>query len=210
MTYATLAQVKNALSIGTADTADDASLTLALAGAVVDVTAHCDRDFTIASGTPTARVFALDPRHDGARVADLLYVHDFTAATLIETDNDLDGTYETAWTAGDWQPEPLNGIRNGLAVAYSEVRAVGSRRFPIHARAATRITADWGWASVPDAVTQATIQWSMRLFKRLQSPLGMAGGPDTGYIYVARKIDPEIADLLTGYRKGHSAVGGIG
>jgi hypothetical protein len=41
----------------------------------------------------------------------------------------------------------------------------------------------------------------MRLFKRLDSPLGVAGFGDLGVMRVSRGLDPDVAQLIEGYRR---------
>jgi len=50
-------------------------------------------------------------------------------------------------------------------------------------------------------VTQATILQSSRIFTRLQSPLGVAGFGDMGIMRVSRGLDPDVAQLIEGYRR---------
>lgn len=202
MTYATLAQVKAAMSIGTADTVDDTQLTAALAAAEQMIDGYCGRSFAPAGTAATQRVYA-------ASDARVVYIDDATAVTAVETDEALDGTYSTSWQSGDWQVEPLNGRNGALAVPFDRIRAVGDYAFPVAHRAAVRITATWGWAAVPDVVAQATIQATLRLWKRLDTPLGFGGGPDTGLLYVSRQLDADVARLLAPYRVGTVAAFGL-
>ena len=53
---------------------------------------------------------------------------------------------------------------------------------------------------VEAAVKQATVIQSSRLFKRLDSPLGVAGFGDLGAIRVGRYLDPDVEQLLMPYR----------
>jgi len=203
MTYATTAQVKAALALGVSDTTDDAQIAAALAAAEQMVEGYCGRSFTVAGTAATARVYATP-------AADLVFIDDCTAITLVETDPSADDSWDGGpWTSSDWQAEPLNGLSGGRSVPYDCVRAVGDYYFPPANRACVRVTATWGWAAVPDAVEQATIQTAIRLWKRLDTPLGFGGGPDTGLLYVSRQIDGDVAQLLQPYRKGTMAVGGI-
>jgi hypothetical protein len=202
MTYATTAQVKAALAIGTADTADDTQIAAALAAAEQMIDGYCGRSFGTAGTATTSRVYA-------AEVPDLVFIDDATTVTLVETDPQVNGTWTTAWTATDWQAEPLNNRDGGRTVPYTRLAAVGSYAFPVDRKACVRVTGTWGWAAVPDAVEQAAIQTAIRLWKRLDTPLGFGGGPDTGLLYVSRQIDGDVAQLLAPYRLGTNAVGGI-
>lgn len=200
MTYATLAQVKAAAGI--ADAVDDTQIAAALAAAEEAIDGYCGRSFATAGTAATARVYS-------AGSADLIYVDDATSITLVETDTDLDGTWATTWATSDWQAEPLNGRVGAVEFSYSRIRAVGEYCFPVTARAAVRVTAAWGWAGVPDAVTQATIQTAIRYWKRFDTPLGFGGGPDTGLLYVSRQVDGDVAAMLMPYRHHTSITGAI-
>lgn len=202
MAYATLTQVKAAMSIGTADTADDVQITAALGAAEALIDGYCGRSFGTAGTAATTRVYAATDNY-------VLTIDDATTITLVETDPDFDGTWTEQWATTDWQAEPLNGRDGALSVPYYRLRAIGNYWFPDVPRAAVRVTAKWGWAAVPSAVEQATIQTAVRLFKRLDTPLGFGGGPDTGLLYVSRQIDGDVAQLLQPYRMGGYAFGGV-
>jgi hypothetical protein len=59
----------------------------------------------------------------------------------------------------------------------------------------------FGWPSVPIAIKQATIIQASRIFKRLDSPLGVAGFGDLGAIRVTRDLDPDVAQLVMPYKR---------
>jgi len=202
MAYATLTQVKAAMSLGTADTSDDVQLTAALGAAEQLIDGYCDRSFGTAGTALETRVYATDDYC-------LTYIDDATSITAVETDSSADGSWATSWASSDWQAEPLNGRAGGVALPYDRVRAIGDYTFPCGRQAMVRVTATWGWSSVPAAVTQATIQATIRLWKRLDTPLGYGGGDTTGLLYVSRQIDGDVAQLLSPYRKGTSSIGGI-
>ena len=58
-------------------------------------------------------------------------------------------------------------------------------------------------------VEQATIQHAIRTWKKLDAPLGFAGGPETGLLYVSRKIDGDVAQMLAPYRRVGFGVLGV-
>ena len=64
-----------------------------------------------------------------------------------------------------------------------------------------KVTAVFGWPNIPVTVTQATILQSSRIFSRLQSPLGVAGFGDMGIMRVSRGLDPDVVQLVEGYRR---------
>lgn len=202
MSYATLAQVKASLGIGTADTASDTLLNAALAAAEDMIDGYAGRSFGTAGTAATTRVYA-------TTVADLVFIDDATAITLVETDPGLDGTWQDQWASNDWQAEPLNGLVGGRVRPYTSLRAVGDYLFPITHEATVRVTARWGWAAVPSQITQATILQAARLFKRADSPLGVAGFGDMGAVRVSRYLDPDVELLVAPFRTGSNAAGGI-
>jgi hypothetical protein len=104
------------------------------------------------------------------------------------------------------QLEPLNGVLDGLTWSYDKLRAIGDYLFPtVNAnfgeQALVQVTAKWGWAAVPEPITQACIIQSSRIFKRYDSPLGVAGFGDLGAIRVSRFLDPDMAQLVEPYRR---------
>jgi hypothetical protein len=197
MTYATLDDVKVALGIS--DYQDDARIEVALQSAEEMVNAYCERTFDTAGTAATSRVYAASDYYH-------LSIDDCTSITLVESDLAGSGVW-TAWATSDWQAEPLNGLQGGRSVPYNGLRSVGNYWVPESAEALVRVTATWGWAVTPQSVATATRLQASRLFKRADSPLGIAGGPDTGYLYLARQMDPDVQMLLAPYRRG--GIGGI-
>jgi hypothetical protein len=68
-------------------------------------------------------------------------------------------------------------------------------------RATVRVEGTFGWDAVPDAIREATILQSSRLYTRLDSPLGVAGFGDMGAMRVSFKGDPDVAMLLAPFRR---------
>jgi hypothetical protein len=197
--YATRNQTKAALRIGTADTIDDDLIDNCVGAASRLIDGYCNRRFW-QSGTAEARVFQAE---------DSFYcsIDDIagTAITL-KTSSFADGNFDVTWTRSDYQLEPLNGNLDGLTWSYDKIRAVGDYLFPtVNAnygeQALVQVTAVFGWPSVPEPVTQATIIQASRIFKRYDSPLGVAGFGDLGAIRVSRFLDPDMAQLVEPYRR---------
>jgi hypothetical protein len=197
--YATRNQVKAALRIGTADTIDDDLIDNCVGAASRLIDGYCNRRFW-QSGTAEARVFQAE---------DSFYcsIDDIagTAVTL-KTSSFADGNFDVTWTASDYQLEPLNGNLDGLTWSYDKIRAVGDYLFPtVNAnygeQALVQVTAIFGWPAIPEPVTQATIIQASRIFKRYDSPLGVAGFGDLGAIRVSRYLDPDMAQLVEPYRR---------
>ena len=202
--YASLNDLKTALRIQ--DGVDDSLLELALESASRMVDEYTMRSFYNA-GTAT-RVFT--PISD-----DVCHIDDAISISNIAVSTLLNKTYNQTWANEDYQAEPLNGVSDGLTGwPITRLRAIGNYEFPNDETqyryegrygqedvATVSVTAVWGWSAVPTAVKQATIIQAMRIFKRLDSPLGVISSPDTGYFRVSNRIDPDVAMLLNSYRK---------
>jgi hypothetical protein len=110
--------------------------------------------------------------------------------------------FDQTWTATDYQLEPLNGRADGLTGwPATRIRAVGDYVFGTNiGEASVKVTGTWGWTAAPVAVKQATIIQASRIFKRLDSPLGVLSAPDLGYIRVGTRLDPDVQQLVEPYR----------
>jgi hypothetical protein len=202
--YASLNDLKSALRIQ--DGVDDTLLELALESASRMVDEYTMRNFYNA-GTAT-RVFT--PISD-----EVCQIDDAVSISSVAVSTMLNKTFDQTWAVGDYQEEPLNGVSDGLpGWPITRLRAIGNYEFPNDETqyryegrygqedvATVQVTGVWGWSAVPTAVKQATIIQAMRIFKRLDSPLGVISSPDTGYFRVSNRIDPDVAMLLNSYRK---------
>ncbi len=64
-----------------------------------------------------------------------------------------------------------------------------------------QVTGLTGWTAVPTSVKQATVITAARIFKRLDSPLGVAGFGDMGVMRVGRGLDPDVQQLVQDFRR---------
>ena len=197
--YATKNQIKAALRIGTADNIDDDLIDNCAGAASRLIDGFCNRKFW-AVGSATARVFQAEDSF-------FCSIDDISGTAItLQTSTNADGVFDTTWSPTDWQLEPLNGDLDGIAWAYDKIRAIGDYLFPTvnanyGSQALVKVTANFGWPAIPEPVTQATIIQASRLFKRYDSPLGVAGFGDMGAIRVSRALDPDVAQLVEPYRR---------
>jgi len=188
--YCTLAEIKASARI--TDSVDDTLLELAVESASRMVDSYTQRYFYTA-GTAT-RLFAPQDSYV-AEIDDLI-----TLTTLQTSDGD---DFGTTWAAKDYQLEPLNGIVDGLTNHPStRIRAVDDYLFDVlDGEATVRVVGVWGWSAVPTAVKQATVIQAARIFKRNDSPLGIAGFGEQGAVRVGVQLDPDVKHLIDVYRK---------
>lgn len=192
-TLCTRTDIKTALGIN--DSVDDARIDMALESATELIQHHCARQFLVDS-TASSRLFvASDPW--------LVHVDDVstTTALVVATDDEGNGQYTTTWSASDYQLEPLNGLVNGMVRPRNTVRATGERTFPIDAeRATVKVTALWGWPSIPDAVRQAAVIQTISIFRAVDAPFGATPFAETGILRLRSALHPTAASLLSDYK----------
>ena len=189
--YASTAEIKAALKIQ--DSVDDALISMAGSAASELIDGYCNRSFGTATAT---RVFA--PYNNTVVEIDDLA----GTAITVQTSTNADNVWDQTWDTTDYQLEPLNGVSDGLSWPYTRIRAIDSYWFPMaDGEATVRVTGVWGWPSIPMSVRQAAILQSARIFKRLDSPLGVAGFGDIGVMRVTRSVDPDVGVLLDPYRR---------
>jgi hypothetical protein len=190
--YASLNQIKAALRI--VDAIDDSLLEMAIESASRLIDGHTGRTFY--SGGTAARLFAAD--NDFVCQIDDLQ----NSSIVLETAENADGIFDTTWLTTDYQLEPLNQKLDGQDWVFTRIRAVGDYLWPVYGEEAlVRVTGLWGWPAVPNPITQATIIQASRIFKRLDSPLGVAGVGDLGVMRISRDIDPDVAQLVMPYKR---------
>jgi hypothetical protein len=190
--YATLTQVKAALRIS--DTVDDSLLEMAVESASRAIDGHAGRYF-YSSGTAT--------RYYAAEDSFVTQIDDVSSTAItLQSSSAGNDVFDITWAVTDYQLEPVNGNVDGLSVPYTRIRAVQNYLFPVVGdKALVKVTGTFGWSAVPIAITQACIIQASRIFKRLDSPLGVAGFGDLGAISVTRDIDPDVAQLVAPYRR---------
>lgn len=188
--YCTLAEIKASARIS--DSVDDSLLELAVESASRMVDSYTQRYFYNA-GTAT-RIFAPQDSYV-TEIDDLV-----TLTTLQTSDGD---SFGTTWAAKDYQLEPLNGVVDGLTgYPTTRIRAVDDFIFNmLDGEATVKVIGVWGWSAVPVAVKQATVIQAARIFKRNDSPLGIAGFGEMGAVRVGVQLDPDVKHLIDSYRK---------
>ena len=194
--YASLAQIKAALRISAGDATDDALLEMAVESASRLIDAYCGRNFLL-GGTATRYYNTEDPY--------VVQIDDARSISAVSTSSSENGifdiTFDMTARTGDIQAEPINDYVGGLVWPFTRLRAIGDYVFPVDKENTVEVTAAFGFPNIPVTVTQATILQSSRIFARLQSPLGVAGFGDMGIMRVGRSLDPDVSQLIEGYRR---------
>jgi hypothetical protein len=155
----------------------------------------------------TGRSFTLDESvsqrtYTPSPCDDLLIVDDIGDLTGLVVESGYFGSdsWQTLTNSTDFEVSPINAISKGKPVT-SLVRPIGWGYSPL---GRVRVTAKWGWPSIPDEVVQACLIQAVRLFKRKDSPEGVLGATDFGFTRVS-KMDPDVMNLIS-----HLVIPGFG
>lgn len=164
--YASLDELKEYLKMTGKDSYDDA-LQDALASVTTEIEGKCNRQFNKAT-TASQRSYYPVTRY-------LAKVHDFY------TTEDLVVTYKgnVLVEGTDFELQPLDGIvDNRPGWPYWKIKLIGGRSFPKWDNrngAPLKVTARWGWNSVPAPIKQACLIMSAETFQLKDTPFGVTG-----------------------------------
>lgn len=188
--YATRAELKDQLSIETDDTSRDGLLDKALTSASRSIDRSTGRRFWLDS-TVQVRRYRLADRVVCEPDGDVLLVDDIGDVTglVVETGS---GSSFTAFTGYETYPD--NALADGLPVS-GLLRLNGTWGT---ASTRVRVTAKFGWPSVPVDIAQACLIQASRLYKRKDSPEGVMGSAEWGVVRLSRR-DPDVWNLIEPY-----------
>lgn len=197
--YGDLTTFKQLLSV--TDTNRDALLTMALTTASRQIDAYTSRRFYLDT-VVSSRVYTPDRREAWYVSGGSIQVDDIgsTAGLVIsEGFTSWNGVGAGPFTdvSNDVVLMPDNALVQGRPVTALR-RAIGTIVDPY---IQMKVTALWGWPTVPDEIVQATYIQAMRLYRRKDSPEGVLGNSEWGALRVSR-VDPDVMALLDPYVKG--------
>lgn len=189
--YCSLADVKSALRI--TDTVDDSLLEQSINSASRMIDQYCNRYFYSGS--------AGEVRYFQANDAYTCWIDDCQTITAVKTAVTDPTVFDTVWATTDYQVLPANRYSNGAYYPITGLQVTDNYWFPTWADIAlVEVTGTFGWSAVPEPIKFATIIQASRLFKRLESPLGVAGVSDIGIMRVGSNVDGDVAQLCNPFR----------
>lgn len=187
--YASLATLKEHLGIEADDVTRDGLLNSALAAASRSIDRATGRRFWL-DETAAARRYTPAGRTYTDADGEHLIIDDIGhAAILVETGS---GASWTTVLDTDYETGPDNALAAGRPVT-SLLRLASSWGGSVGGR--VRVTARWGWPSVPDEIEQATLIQAARLYRRKDSPEGVTGSAEWGVVRLSRR-DPDVWMLI--------------
>jgi hypothetical protein len=72
--------------------------------------------------------------------------------------------------------------------------------WPVGVGVDAQVTAQWGWPAIPDEINEACLFMAQRLFKRKDSPEGVAGMSDIGLMRIIAR-DPDYLGLIGDFER---------
>lgn len=134
---------------------------------------------------------------------------------LVAADYDGSGAYATPITgytlldlnaAAKGRPWTTLRLPSGSFDAVGEIVPWWDRPRASRQGTTLKVTATWGWTAVPVAIKEATLLQASRLVQRRDSPLGVAGSPQTGSeLRLLAKLDPDVEVAVRPYWRAWGA-----
>ena len=187
--YCTDDELNHFIRSGDADINTDNELEVALAitGASRAIDLACNRQFG-QDEDPTVRLYkslTLSPSVRRVKIDDVMVTEGLTVVT-----NDVTGAAIT------YSLTPVNNLVKGKP--YTELRLMN--HCPTVPFEDVKVTASFGWSTVPRAIQQACLLQASRFLARREAPFGIAGSPEQGSeMRLLARVDPDVAVLLTRY-----------
>lgn len=192
--YITLGQLKAHLRLDAGDTEFDPQLERVITSVSAWIDEHCQRHFW-QDGTdvlPVTRSFDAQNR----RVLRLGEYNDLAEIDTLTVDGEV-------WTSAEYRL--LRG-HGDTRRPYVEVKAVGSKTFPLPELQDIDIAGVWGWPAVPYQVPEAGLIQSARIFKRREAPEGVLGINSFGVVRLSGRLDIDVASNLNNLIHPQAAV----
>jgi hypothetical protein len=188
--YASLADLKGQL--GVTDTSKDVLLFRALSAASKAVERRTKRKFWL-DETPVQRTLNPHGRVVNDERGSVLLVNDIGDLDSLAVETGSGTSFSAVTGYETWPDDALgDGFPVTALLLATTYWATGTNR--------VRITARWGWPSVPDEIVQATLLQAARLYRRKDSPDGVSNNPGlAGEDWISLRIpslDPDVRTLI--------------
>lgn len=195
--YVTRVEAKSQLRIP--DELDDAQIDRAITSASRAIDRFTKRQFgqlAAAEARYYSPWYDRDLRRWVCEIDDLMSTTDL--AVVLDTGDD--DVYDVTLTAAQYVLRPQNAASN--LRPWEQLAVAQSATAPSRRRDSVRITALWGWSSVPTTIEEATLLQVSRLIWRRDAPAGVAGSPATGSeVRLLAKLDPDVEVMVNTYRR---------
>lgn len=168
--YLALSQLKNAVGDTTDKHIPEHERAINAASRQIDLWAG---RFFYREASPSARLLDVTDRTK-------VYTGDFDSTTgvIVATDDIGDGNYETIWDTSEWQAQSdslpsMPFVRINGWPWTTITTTTRTREFPVAGRRPNvKVTATWGWGSVPGAIEQACEALAILYYQSKDSSAG--------------------------------------
>ena len=186
MGYTTVAELRSQLN-DTRDLNDSGELQAAIDAASREIDEHCGRNFDLDASAST-RLY--EPSGSTR-----LPIDDIGSTSGLIVEYSADGSTYTMVAASNYELLPLNAssAAGGAYAWWWLAEAPAATTSWAWARR-VRVSARWGWSAVPAQVRQACLIRAAAIYKRRESPQGVAGFGEFGVVRL--RADPDVAILL--------------
>lgn len=193
--YCTAEELAEFISVQ--DDLDDAVMARAITAASRAIDQETGRQFGLVD-VAEARYYTA--RYDLGSARWVADIDDLMATPVsVGYDDARDNTYSTAITGGIYVPRNAASMGRPwtqLQLLPGATSTLGT--FPD----GVRVTARWGWTTVPTTIVEATLLQSSRLVQRRYSPYGVAGSlRDGSELRLMSKLDPDVVVSVRPYRR---------
>ncbi len=178
------------------DYADTAVMLMAISASSRTIDKATNRQF----GSTTAQDRFYQPYWDAEYCKWAVETDDIASDTgfTVHWDSAGDETYATEIT--DYRLTPVNAGPNGRPWEGFRVNESSLSVGFNYGHSEIRVNAQFGWASVPPTIKQATILQASRLVTRRDAPLGILGSSDAGSeLRILSKLDADVAVIVRPY-----------
>lgn len=190
--YCTLAALKSSDVLGFTNTSHDEILEDIITAASREIDRETARQFYQTSET----------RYYNTKNPYCLEIDDIDSESGVTVEIDLngDGVYEYTLASTDYTLGGYNDRKKGYPYTKLELTPNAQYTFSL-ARKGNKVTAPFGWASVPKDIKLVCLNLSNREYQRLKTALGVAGASAVGMINMDIPNDPDIERKLNKFRK---------
>jgi hypothetical protein len=188
--YVTLDELKSQFGIQPDDDTRDADLNRARASASRSIDKTTGRRFWL-DQAPVQRTFNPRGRIVYNDDGELFLIDDIGSISglVVQTGS------AAAWSAvTDYETSPDNALADGRPIT-GLLRVLGTWGVTT---SRLRVSAQFGWPSVPDDIHEAALILASRLYKRRDSPEGIIGSAEWGVRNLSRR-DPDVWNLIEPY-----------
>lgn len=172
--YATLAQLRRRARVS--DPSEDTELSERLTAASRQVDRDTGRRYWLDS-VASSRVINPLGRVVAERDGEVLLVPDIGSSTGLVVEVGSGSSWSALTVGTDVELQPTDALDEDEPVT-ALLRSWG--RWTASPVSRVRVTALWGWPAVPAGITEATLLMALRLYRRRDSPEGLAGAGELG------------------------------